>query len=165
MQALLEKHPEFVVKRYESGAVATNAECDMIYRQALERLRGREPLTASSYSFRADEALPTLSGSASPRPDISRLAAPQDPERQIFAGMKGNPVHVVVDEGRSILVILHSRPFFYSVEMDKVRPLLWAHRVLCLFPRFDHGRNNWCAKIDARSWGSQIYTHRPASQI
>lgn len=96
-KALLDKHPDYVVKRYESGGVATNAECDSIYAQALEKLARR---STSSYRYRSDSSI-SESPVAPPRPtvDVPRLAISQDNGRQVFAGMKGNPVHVVVDEG------------------------------------------------------------------
>ena len=96
-KALLDKHPDYVVKRYESGGVATNAECDSIYTQALDKL-ARRP--ASSYRYRSDSRIPDNPTAPSrPNVDVQRLSMSQDNARQVFAGMKGNPVHVVVDEG------------------------------------------------------------------
>ena len=96
-QALSDKHPEYVVKRYESGSVATNAECDAIYAQALEKISRRSP---SAYRSQVDNSIShsplsqARTSSGVPRSPIS-----QDNARPVFAGMKGNPVHVVVDEG------------------------------------------------------------------
>lgn len=77
--------------------MATNAECDAIYAQALEKLGRRSP---SAYGYRADNSIPHSSVSAAQgNAEVPRLAVPQDIARRAFAGMKGNPVHVVVDEG------------------------------------------------------------------
>jgi hypothetical protein len=96
-QALLEKHPDYVVKRYESGGVATNAECDAIYGQALEKLARRSP---NAYRYRTENSLSHASAATThANTDVPRLAMNQDVARHAFTGMKGNPVHVVVDEG------------------------------------------------------------------
>jgi hypothetical protein len=91
----LDKHPDYVIKRYESGGVATNAECDAIYAQALQRLMDNNTGGASNSSYRRAEtgrsSLPTSMARLSPEPLRSG------------PGMKGNPVHVVVDEGNSDL--------------------------------------------------------------
>lgn len=62
--------------------------------------------------------LPATGSPSQTRIDASRYAASDDvSRRQLFAGMKGNPVHVVVDEGNisiDILIIYdfqgHPRP-------------------------------------------------------
>jgi hypothetical protein len=96
-KALLDKHPEYVVKRYESGGVATNTECDSIYTQALEKIARR---SSSSYRKSPDSSISNGPIAASrANVDVQRLSKSQDNARQIFAGMKGNPVHVIVDEG------------------------------------------------------------------
>jgi Yme1-like, N-terminal len=95
----LERHPDYVVKRYESGGVATNAECDAIYRQALERLGESTRRASSSYHFRSDNLSPATVPVSQPRIDASRYAVPDDSVRRPTTGMKGNPVHVIVDEG------------------------------------------------------------------
>jgi hypothetical protein len=97
-KALLDKYPDYVVKRYESGGVATNAECDAIYRQALEKI-GDSPRSMSSSSRFRDTPLPPPLPRTQPRLDLPRYPSPQETARQPFTGMKGNPVHVVVDEG------------------------------------------------------------------
>jgi hypothetical protein len=96
----VDKHPDYVVKRYESGGFATNAACDGIYHQAMERLsRGNGRSAPTSYSFRPDgmstgSIFPSQSSMTQP----GRAAVPED-GRSFMAGVKGNPVHVVVDEG------------------------------------------------------------------
>ena len=91
----MDKHPDYVVKRYESGGVATNSECDAIYAQALQRLIENNTGGASNSSYPRAEtvrsSLPTSMMRLSPEPLRSG------------PGMKGNPVHVVLDEGKSIL--------------------------------------------------------------
>jgi hypothetical protein len=89
VQALLEKHPDYVVKRYESGNVATNAECDAIYRQALEKLGENTRRAPNSYTFRPDNPSSTTFPISQSHIDTPRP----------ITGMKGNPVHVIVDEG------------------------------------------------------------------
>jgi hypothetical protein len=94
----VDKHPEYVVKRYESGGFATNAACDGIYHQAMERLsKGSGRSASTSYSYRPDgmstgSIFPTQSNMTQPG------RAPED-GRSFMAGVKGNPVHVVLDEG------------------------------------------------------------------
>ena len=96
-KALLDKYPDYVVKRYESGGVATNAECDAIYRQALEKLGDNSRSVSGPHRFR-DTPLPPLPRTQ-PRVDVPRYPTSPETARQPFTGMKGNPVHVVVDEG------------------------------------------------------------------
>jgi len=96
---LLDKYPEYVIKRYESGSIATNADCDVIYRLALEKV-GKEPARQEyklgrEFSSRGNMPL-TVSSSEQPRFTVGS----QENPRQVSAGMKGNPVHVVIDEGR-----------------------------------------------------------------
>jgi len=104
LQALSDRHPEYVVKRYESGGFATNAECDGIYRQALDRLaKGRGWRGSTSYSYRPDGmSTGSIFPAQASMPNPSRIPVPEDPG-SFMAGMKGNPVHVVVDEGNPIL--------------------------------------------------------------
>jgi hypothetical protein len=82
-----------VIRRYESGGVATNAECDAIYGQALERLGGSSD-RATVHSYRNHDSIPATQS----RIELPRQANSSESVRG-FAGMKGNPVHVVVDEG------------------------------------------------------------------
>jgi hypothetical protein len=84
------------VKRYESGGVATNSECDAIYAQALHRLENNAG-GASNSSYRRAETV-----RSSPPTTVVRL--PPEAIRS-GPGMKGNPVHVVLDEGKSNLDI------------------------------------------------------------
>lgn len=99
----MEKHPEYVVKRYEAGGFATNVECDGIYRQALERLaKGKGWRGPTSYSYRPDgmstgSIFPTQSNMA----NSGRIPVPEE-AGSFMAGMKGNPVHVVLDEGDAL---------------------------------------------------------------
>jgi hypothetical protein len=92
------------VKRYESGGVATNAECDTIYRRALERT-GNGDLPPSAYRYPTNGSRPadSISTTAS-RLEMSRHNH-LDSARQANTGMKGNPVHVVVDEGTYLLFV------------------------------------------------------------
>jgi hypothetical protein len=85
LKALLDKYPEYVVKRYESHRFAINVECYAIYHQALERLRRVVPQSSHS--------LPPPSPPPPPPPAMSE-------NQSGFPGGKGNPVHVVVDEGQ-----------------------------------------------------------------
>jgi Yme1-like, N-terminal len=102
-QGLLDKYPEYVVKRYESGSVATNPACDRIYRLALERL-GRH--SYSPQSFRNDAiTLPQKASTSFPY-HISDSHAGQTRQTgsgPLLTGVKGNPVHVVLDEGMYIV--------------------------------------------------------------
>lgn len=91
----MDKHPDYVVKRYENGGVATNAECDAIYAQALEKISRRSP---SVYRYRPENNM--SSASAATAHAAADVPMSQDVARNALAGMKGNPVHVVVDEGR-----------------------------------------------------------------
>jgi len=110
------------VKRYESGGFATNTECDGIYRQALDRLaKGRGWRGSPSYSYRPDgmstgSIFPAQASMANP----SRIPVPEDP-RSFMAGMKGNPVHVVVDEGNPLCIIVDQRKGPSSVLLKWVR--------------------------------------------
>ena len=95
----MEKHPDYVVKRYESGNVATNAECDAIYREALERIDSPRR-TPGPYQLRADNMLSSKVPLPRSNLDASHYTVSDNgPRRQPLTGMKGNPVHVVVDEG------------------------------------------------------------------
>jgi hypothetical protein len=89
----LDKHPDYVVKRYESGGVATNSECDAIYAQALQRLENNAGGAPNSSYRRAE----TVRSS----PPTTAMRLPPEALRS-GPGMKGNPVHVVLDEGKSI---------------------------------------------------------------
>jgi hypothetical protein len=95
---LLDKYPEYVIKRYESGSVATNADCDAIYRLALDKV-GK--ITArQDYKMGRDPSLRSTSQSTLYIPEHNQVPiASQENAKQVFTGMKGNPVHVVVDEG------------------------------------------------------------------
>lgn len=69
--------------------------------------------------------LPTMASSSQTRNDVSRYAVSDDASRrQPFAGMKGNPVHVVVDEGNisvDIFIIYdfqgHLRPYSSGLDL------------------------------------------------
>lgn len=94
----MDKHPDYVIKRYESGGVATNAECDAIYMEALRRVEGKVG-GISSPSHRSSPATSTSSTIVQSTP----LQYSRESNRSSNTGMKGNPVHVVLDEGDSYL--------------------------------------------------------------
>jgi len=96
----LKDHPDYVAKRYEMGRVAFNDDCHAIYRQARQRLGKDAPgLMASSYAGGQQIASPA--SAAFP----SRMSSSSGNPTDIVAGVKGNPLHVVVDEGELILRI------------------------------------------------------------
>lgn len=109
-----------MVKRYESGSVATNAECDTIYRQALDRIGESAQRAPSSYHVRSDNLRPAAVPVSQPRIDASRYAVPDDASRRPIPGMKGNPVHVVVDQGNNVTTsfrLMLLRALFDSAQM------------------------------------------------
>ena len=120
----------------------------------------------SSSRFR--DPLPPPLPRTQPRLDLPRYPSPQETARQPFTGMKGNPVHVVVDEGWDLLFCIEltlCRTIFNPTQMDKVRYVLWAYSIFRFFSRFDHGGNYWSFEIDARPRGSKVDSDRTAGQI
>jgi hypothetical protein len=99
LQALLDRYPDYVVKRYESGGFATNTECDGIYRQALTRVgKGKSWRPSTLYTYRPDGITPGPIFPSQSLTSSSRMPGSGD-ARPTMTGMKGSPVHVVIDEG------------------------------------------------------------------
>lgn len=82
--------------------------------------------------------------------------------------MKGNPVHVVVDEGTSNFCceeLTFFRAIVNAAQMDKVCHVVWAYGIFRIFSRFNNGGNHWSIEIDACAWGSQIHSDWTAGKI
>jgi len=97
----LENHPDFVVKRYEQGSSATNDACEAIYQEALRRVGRNIPRPMDS-SYGGDPEI-TLPATASL---LARMSSSSRNSRDIAAGVKGNPLHVVVDEGELLFIYI-----------------------------------------------------------
>ena len=82
--------------------------------------------------------------------------------------MKGNPVHVVVDEGMSAFPLCGTEVFraiFNASQMDQIPYVVWAYRIFRVFPRFNHGGDHWSVEVDASAWGGEVHPDRTASEI
>ena len=142
-QVLVDKHPEYVVKRYESGGFATNAACDGIYRQALDRLsKGSGRSAPTSYSYRPDGmSTGSIFPAQSSMTQLGRAAVSED-GRSFIAGGKGNPVHVIVDEGicyKPLIHVLNQRTLLGPAQVGPICPHIRSRYILHLLPDIDYG--------------------------
>jgi ATP-dependent metalloprotease len=92
-------HPEMVVQRYQSGHFASNPACEALYLRALERVSSAENASAAN-AANAEALQPDLQARpASQTQQIAMAAAGAKPN-----GVRGNPLHVVVEESTGSLV-------------------------------------------------------------
>lgn len=114
-----------------------------------------------------ESTLPPTVPAPQPRIDSPRYAVPPENTKQLFAGMKGNPVHVVVDEGvfPRYSMISFFRPRLKFTQMDQVCSLIRPYRLFRFLPRFNYGGDYRRFEIDASSWRNQIYPRWTAREI
>ncbi|KAK9464612.1 peptidase family M41-domain-containing protein [Lipomyces arxii] len=100
---LSHKFPEVVVKRYETPGVASNQECKSLYLGALEAL-GQDNKAAALRDSAVDHSNGTAGGDLSGQRSILSSA-----------GMKSDPIHVVLHETKGSLVFRFVRGALFIV--------------------------------------------------